>query len=160
MNDQFLRRKLTLRAHGRQVVLIKKPVEQATHVLMKAFLWALYLPEYPDARIEYPIGDRYRPDVVALDPSGEPLFWGEAGRVGVEKIGSLVRRYRSTHFAMGKWDMRLEPHVEIVREAVAGIGRSAPFDLIRFPADSAERFIDERGVITISHDDITCVRII
>ena len=159
MDEKLLRRKVTLRAHGRRVVLVKKPVETEAHVLMKALIWALYLPTYPDAIVEYAIGDRYKPDVVALDLLGEPMFWGEAGKVGVDKIRSLVRRYRATHFAIGKWDTRLEPHADIVREALAGVDRHAPFDLIRFPADSAERFIDERGEIIISHDDITWLRV-
>jgi hypothetical protein len=159
MDEKLLWRKLTLRAGGRRIVLVKKPVESGSHVLMKALLWGLYLPAYPDAMVEYSIGDRYKPDVVALDPTGEPIFWGEAGKVGVEKIRSLVRRYRGTHFALGKWDARLDPYESIVREALADVARTAPFDLIRFPADSAERFIDGKGEIRISHHDISWLRI-
>ncbi len=55
--DLLLRRKWTLRAHGRQVVFVKKPVESSTHVVMKALLWALYLPQYPDLTVEIAIGD-------------------------------------------------------------------------------------------------------
>jgi hypothetical protein len=87
-DDLLLRRKWTLRAHGRQVVFVKKPVESSTHVLMKALLWALYLPAYPNLAVETGVGDRYRPDVVALDAQGEPVFWGEAGDVTVAKIRS------------------------------------------------------------------------
>ena len=48
MTDElFLRRKWTLRAHDRQVVFVKKSYESDTHVLMKALLWALYLPDVP-----------------------------------------------------------------------------------------------------------------
>lgn len=36
-NALALSRKWTLRAHGRQVVVIKKARERATHVLIKAF---------------------------------------------------------------------------------------------------------------------------
>ena len=39
-SDLLLRRKLTLRAHGEQVVFVKKSRESLEHVLMKAFLWA------------------------------------------------------------------------------------------------------------------------
>ena len=46
-SDLLLRRKLTLRAHGEQVVFVKKSRESLEHVLMKAFLWALYLPVQP-----------------------------------------------------------------------------------------------------------------
>ena len=159
MSDLLLRRKLTLRAHGRQVVFIKKQRESLEHVLMKAFLWALYLPEYPDLTVEISIGDKYKPDVVQLDGRGRPVFWGEAGKVSRAKIASLTRRYRDTHFALAKWATDLTPFVEIVQAATDGRARSAPFDLLAFPRDSAERFVDARGHLTISFDDVDWVRL-
>ena len=159
MSDLLLRRKLTLRAHGEQVVFVKKPRERIEHVLMKAFLWALYLPAYREARVEVPIGDKYKPDVVALDGFGRPAFWGEAGKVGVDKITSITRRFRDTHFAMAKWNTALEPYREIVAGAVESLNRTAPFDLLAFPTDSAERFIDHYGRITLAHEDLTWIRL-
>jgi hypothetical protein len=161
MSELLLRRKWTLRAHGQQVVFVKKPIEHVHHVLMKAFLWALYLPEYPTLKVEVPIGDRYKPDVVALsiDPHGEPRFWGEAGQVSPEKITSLGRRYRQTHFALAKWGANLYTVEHLVATALADIERQAPFDLLCFPTDSADRFIDARGNITLTHADITWKRL-
>jgi hypothetical protein len=158
-DDLMLRRKWTLRAHDSQVVFVKRVNERREHVLMKAFIWALYLPEYPDLLVEVRVGDRYKPDVVALNDQGQPRFWGEAGQVGVEKIHSLARRYRSTHFAIAKWEARLQPFVGIVEEALDGLRRSAPFDLLNFPEDSAERFINERGYIHLTHDDLQWTRL-
>ncbi len=157
--DLLLRRKLTLRAHGAQVVFVKKRQERLEHVLMKAFLWALYLPGYPALTVEVGVGDKYKPDVVALDTDGRPAFWGEAGKVNLHKIASLTRRFRSTHFALAKWGADLTPFVEIVRAAAAGLDRTAPFDLLSFPADSAERFVEASGRITISHEDVAWVRL-
>jgi len=156
--ELFLPRKWTLRAHGRQVVFVKKPYESATHVAMKALLWALYLPQYPDLTVEIAIGDRYKPDVVALNAQGEPQFWGEAGDVTTAKIRSLARRYRYTHFALAKWDTRLDPLLDIVTEAVAGLKRTAPFDLISFPADAVDRFIADDGTINIRWSDLLWIR--
>ena len=157
--DRHLRRKLTLRAHGQQVVFVKNKHERAEHVWMKAFLWALYLPDYPDLTVEVSIGDRYKPDVVQLDRFGQPVFWGEAGAVGTDKIASLCRRYRDTHFAMAKWATDLDPYVVIVEEAVGGLQRTAPFDLYCFPPDSAERFIDANGHVALAPADLDRVRI-
>lgn len=159
MDDLMLRRKWTLRAHGRQVVFIKKANEHATHVLMKAFLWALYLPTYPDIAVEVAIGDRYKPDVVALAPDGQPRFWGEAGQVSGAKIRSLTRRYRATHVALAKWDTRLDPLADTVAAALTRARRTAPVDLLCFPADSATRFIDEQGTIHLTHADIAWQRL-
>lgn len=158
-NDLMLRRKWTLRAHGQQVIFVKKRNESSEHVLMKAFIWALYLPAYPDLLVEVSIGDRYKPDVVSLDERQRPRFWGEAGEVGKRKIESLVRRYRHTHFALAKWDASLDPFREIVQEAVENVRRTAPFDLLCFPPESPERFIDDNGRIDINHDALQWLRL-
>lgn len=158
-DDLHLRRKWTLHAHGRQVVFAKKAQESSEHVLMKALLWALYLPQYPGLLVEVPVGDRYRPDLVALDENGKPRFWAEAGQVGRQKIHTLARRYRGTHFAIAKWDTGLDPFVTLVVEAVRGLQRSAPCDLIAFPPDAAERFIDADGHIHLGHADLDWVRL-
>ena len=156
--DLFLRRKWTFRAYGKQVVFIKRSHERSSHVLMKAFLWALYLPTYPDLTVEVRVGDRYKPDVVALDEDGRPIFWAEAGQVGLEKIRSLLRRYRDTHFAIAKWATRLDPYVALVEDALEGLRRSAPVDLLCFPDDSAQRFIDHQGHIQLTFDEVEWVR--
>ena len=124
-SELLLRRKWTFRAHGKQVVFVKRSVETVEHVLMKAFLWALYLPEYPNLSVEIRVGDRYKPLVVAMTDSPyegrKPLFWGEAGQAGEEKIRALVKRYRSTHLAVAKWDTALHPFVKLVSAALDGI---------------------------------------
>ncbi|MCG6907593.1 MAG: hypothetical protein LJE63_13350 [Desulfobacteraceae bacterium] len=148
-NALALSRKWTLRAHGRQVVVVKKRRERASHVLIKAFIWALYLPEYPDLKIEVGIGGRYTPDVVQLDQRGQPVFWGEAERVSLKKTRALVARFPSTHLVFGKWAAPLAPFAKTLGAAVAKSRRKAPVDLIRFPVESAARFMDGDGRITI-----------
>jgi hypothetical protein len=158
-NDLMLWRKWTVHAHGKQIVLIKRPFEGQTHVLMKGLLWALYLPYYPALTVETRINDRFKPDLVALNEIGRPNFWGEAGTITVEKIRSLIRRYRSTHFAIAKWKSHLDPFVKIVTAALNGMVRERPIDLIRFQEDSGERFIDEAGRIEISHRQLEWIRL-
>ncbi len=158
--ERHLRRKLTLRAHGTPVVFIKRKQERIEHVWMKAFLWALYLPDYPDLSVEVSIGAKYKPDVVQMDRlRGRPRFWGEAGHVGADKVAYLVQHEPHTHFAIGKWATSLDPFIEMVKLAMAGASRQAPFDLIRFPDDSAERFLDAKGRVTITHDALDWVRL-
>ncbi|MGE0821526.1 MAG: hypothetical protein AB7G75_22600 [Candidatus Binatia bacterium] len=157
--DLVLARKWTFKAGKRQVVFFKHRREHSSHVLMKAFLWALYLPDYPELFVEVAVNDRYKPDVIACREDGHPQFWGEAGNVSVEKIRSLARRYRDTHFAIAKWQSNIAPLTEIVRSAVTGLRRSAPFDVLRFPMDSAERFIDQNGHVHLTHDDLEWIRL-
>lgn len=163
MSSIILPRKRLLKAHGKKVVFIKGLNESDEHVLMKAFIWALYLPQYPDLTVEIRIGDKYKPDVVQVDTNNKPLFWGESGKVSLDKIESLTRRYRDTHFAIAKWAMRLDPLVDVVREARAKHplknGKAPPFDLLSFPHDAAARFIREDGTVELTHDDIEWVRV-
>ena len=158
-NERHLRRKLTFKAHGQQVVFIKKKQERRAHVLMKAFLWALYLSEYPDLSVEINVDDRYKPDVVSTDRFGAPRFWGEAGKVSAEKIADLTQRYPRTHFAMSKWEVDLDPFANLVRKASRAANRHAPFDLIRFPADGERRFVDQKGRIHLTLDDVEWMRL-
>jgi hypothetical protein len=157
--DLELRRKWTFRAHGKQVVFIKKARESDIHVLTKAFLWALYLPDYPDLSVEIPIGNRYKPDLVQVDDNREPVFWAEAGRVSQKKMQALVRRFRSTHLAFAKWNMDLEPFGRMLRRETGAIRRSAPVDLISIPDDSDDNFIRQDGRIHITFRDVTHIRL-
>lgn len=154
-----LRRKWTFRAHGEQVIFVKRRNERTEHVIMKALLWALYLPIYPKLSVEIAIGDRYRPDVVELDLRGGPLFWGEAGHVSPQKIRSLAKRYRATHFAWGKWNVPLDQLKTLVVPQLKGIRRQGHFDLISFPPNSVERFVKARGVLEVSFEDIEWIRV-
>jgi hypothetical protein len=161
MTDPIIPRKWRLQAHSQTNVFIWGRQERSTHTLMKAFLWALYLPQYSQMSIEICISDRYKPDVVAMPATpniyavnDDPLFWGESGQVGKDKIHALVRRYPATHLAIAKWATTLRPYIALVQEALQDVERSAPFDLLSFPPDSVERFISDDGVITLSHRDL------
>jgi hypothetical protein len=157
--DLKLRRKWTFRTQGKQIVLVKKHYEKSVHVLMKGFIWALYIPHYPNVTVELGVGDRYKPDVVAIDQQGMVEFWGEAGQISVEKIHSLLRRYRSTHFAIAKWRSSLNPLIDVVKAGLEGLKRSSPVDLINFQEKVVERFINEKGNITIDHRSLDWVRL-
>lgn len=126
---------------------------------MKALLWALYLPYYSDILIEVPVGDRFKPDLVALDAKGYPTFWAEAGYFRAEKIRYLVNHYKDTHVALAKWDSYLDPFVGMVMKRATDARRTRPVDLLKFPHDSADRFLDDAGVIRVTLDDIEWVRL-
>jgi hypothetical protein len=145
----YLRRKLTVRAHGQSLVLIKRPIESAEHVIQKALLWALYLPRYPKLRVEVPLPQpsRYKPDLLALDELQEPIFWGECGEVAIEKLRFLLSRYRRTHFVFSKWDTRLDPFAEFIAKAMPSNRRRAPVELISFPPEAAEWISGDGSIV-------------
>jgi hypothetical protein len=153
VSDLHLRRKLTFHAHGRTLVLVKRSNEKIEHRLMMALLWALYLPKYPDLRIDVPIGARYRPDLVQLGLDGRPVFWGECGEVGLEKLRVLCARYRETHLVFAKWASNVEPFAALIEQALRDVRRAAPVELISFDADSV-RFVDQTGGVKIGAGDV------
>jgi len=145
--------KYTFRVGSRKLVFVKRPVEHPRHVIMKALLWALYVPLYPDLRIEVPIGYKYKPDLVQMG-SDSPLFWGEAGHVGNQKLKRMLKRFPKTHFAFAVWENPLKPMGTRVRHLTRVIHRQAPIDLIRFPEDAGSLFIDPRGAIRVRHQEL------
>jgi len=157
-SDLQLKRKFTFRKADRKVVLVKKVMESQRHVVMKALLWALYLPTYPGLQVEVSIGNKYKPDLVQLE-SGKPLFWGEAGSIGSEKLRRILKRFLRTHFALAIWGADLATFEDRVRRRTKRLKRPAPIDLIRFPTDADRRFIDAGGRIAIRHADLDWRRI-
>lgn len=160
MTDRGLRRKLTVRTHGASLVLIKRPNESAEHVLQKAMLWALYLPDYPALRVEVPLPtpSRYKPDLLDFE-NNRPRFWGECGVVAFDKLQDLLRRYRHAHYVFSKWGIPYgrHPFADQIDRALVGLQRSAPVELICFPPD-AGRFIAADGTITIDRSALSITR--
>lgn len=138
-----LRRKLTVRAHGRTLVLVKRPEESGEHVVQKALLWTLYLPRYPELRVEQalPFPSRFKPDLYALDATGRGVaFWGECGVTSREKLGRLLREHPATHFVFSKWAVGLHRFGALIEGALDGVRRCAPVELVRVPKEAGEWF--------------------
>jgi hypothetical protein len=140
-----LRRKLTVRAHGRTLVLVKRAEESGEHVVQKALLWVRYLPRYPDLRVEQhlPFPSRYKPDLYALDATGQGVtFWGECGVVSEEKLRAVLRAHPACHFAFSKWAARTDLFAALIDRALAGVRRTAPVELLGLPP-TADAWLDE-----------------
>jgi len=158
MHPLHLEGKWRIQAHGRGLVLPKRAGEKASHCWMKGFLWYLYLPGYPHLQVEKPIGHRYKPDVVAFAeaaqgyPQHQPLFWGEAGQVMVKKLETLFRQFPDTHFAVAKWG-QLGNWVQRIEGALPR-RRRAPVDLLCFPEDGLEQFVDPGGDIQLELNQV------
>lgn len=154
-----LRRKWTFRRGDHTIVLVKKRLESAQHVYMKAFLWALYIEDYPDLLVEKSIGDRYKPDVVALNDARRPVFWGEAGATRGSKVRSILRRYPGTQLVLAKWDGNTEMLAKQYRAALKNLKLAQPVELLNFPEDAAQRLIDDHGEIHVQRKDVEIIRL-
>lgn len=148
--------KLTIRAGGRKVVLRKHPWESSRHVLLKALVFALYVPDYPALVIEPPRGGRYAPDLAAFAADGAPVFWAECGETGRDKLGWLLKHRPATHLVLARQGVALDPWRSLVDELAVGLRREAPVELVLVPR-GAERFIRPNGEVVVSRDDVTIV---
>jgi len=157
MDEKSLRRKWSFRINGQKQVLIKRAEEKSTHVLMKIFLAKLYHPFYQDIKIEvrYSKEKRYKPDLLALSPTGEALFWGECGEVGEDKIISLIQKYRDTHLCFSKWAIKPNNFEGIIDKALAQLKkkRSAPIDFINFQEEH-KAYIEDNGEVGIEKAEL------
>ncbi len=144
--DLELKRKWTFQAHGQRLVVFKKSGEKSSHVLMKAFLWAIYLERYPELAVEVAIDHRYKPDLVAIR-EGRPVFWAECGQVGEAKLRQLFRQFPKTHFCVAKWASapNWDKHLT---DCLNGLKRFGPVELWVFPEDSEERFVGLKGQLS------------
>lgn len=157
-SDLELPRKYSLKIGGRTVVFRKKRDESAEHVLCKALALTLLSDDYPDSVVEYPIGDRYKPDVVSLGSDGDPELWVECGQVGKRKIRALLRRYPRTHFVFLKYGSLPTGFVRLVERAAEDARRTAPVELIALPQDMGSS-IESDGTVQIRRDECEIVRI-
>ena len=163
MDSLLLQGKWRLRAHGRSLVLAKRAGEKPSHVWLKGLLWALYLPHYPNILVEVALGHRYKPDLVSFAqdyqrcPQARPVFWAEAGQVTLDKLASLVRQFPDTHFAVAKWGPlgNWENHLEQLLQSSRLRNR---FDLLNFQGESPLQYLDPKGSIAVSLDQVLVKR--
>lgn len=158
---------LYLTVDGETKVLQKKKYESVQHVLVKALLWKLFSTEYPNIEIEKDIGDpSYLPDVISLanvkdDEGCKPLFWGESGRMSLEKALDLSQRYPDMHIVWMRWGISLTDFVAQVAPALSSsssssspASRSGRFTLAAIPRKEIWEFVDDDGNVIISKEDV------
>lgn len=154
MESLSLRGKWRLSAHGQSLVLTKRAGEKPSHVWLKGLLWALYLPAYPQLTVEVAIGHRYKPDLVAFSPAEsmssqtQPIFWGEAGQVTLEKLERLFRQFPRTHFAVAKWGS-LGQWPRHLDQALASRRHQGQVDLLRFEGESPEAYLQDGKLVAL-----------
>ncbi len=147
-NQRGLPRKLTVRVNGRKQVFARGAGESERHILLKALVFALYLTQYPALSVERGIGNRYKPDLIALASDSTPIFWAECGQIGTEKLTRLVRRFPDTHLVVAKMAVDLSPWQAIIERALPE-RRTAPIDLLGFDATAWDA-LAERGDLDLS----------
>jgi hypothetical protein len=151
---------LILSKDGDKLVLHKKRYESLQHVLTKAVLWSLYKDQYPNVTIESDVGDAdYLPDASSMSVAGSPLFWGESGRMSVQKAKTLAERYPETHIVHIRWGLSLHSYVNNYIKAIQPIPRSQPFTFGAIVTKDVWHYFDDNGQIRIEKQDLEWLEI-
>ncbi len=85
---------------------------------MKALGYAMFVPDYPNLKIEHPVGLRYKPDLIAQDADGRFRFWGECGQVSLRKIAWLLKHTRVERLVIFKINTAIAPLADEIRTEV------------------------------------------
>jgi hypothetical protein len=140
----------TLTEPGRdreKIVLESRSGESTRHVALKVLAYLLFRHEVAPLplRIEQKVGQRHKPDLVALDPeTGDARLWVDCGQIETERLGRIVRRNPRTRVVVVKptardarlyalsalKDLPTEPE-RLARVAFVGFGPDFLADFLR-----------------------------
>jgi hypothetical protein len=163
---------------------------------VKAFIVHLFFQEYSNLEIEQDIGDpRYFPDVVSFsrktneariqkdeiynrnqstttngayhDPK-IPLFWGESGRMRLDKACELAIRYPDTHIVWIRWGISLEefraqvaPALNLAMKSTLSTSRTARYTLGAIPHRHLWNYVDpNNNQVHIRHEDVQWLELV
>jgi len=155
-SSRHLARRYNLRICGYNVIFYKTEFETDEHIIQKALVYALYAPTYGQLLVDVDANDKYRPDLVKFDDCRMPVFWAECGKISVNKVIKLAKKYRDTHLVFAKPERELERFANEVREELSDIRRDKPIDMLGLPVDGAERFFDSDGNVIFTFEK--CVK--
>lgn len=83
----------------RKVILASQENETPEHLALKLAAFVIFFNSNPlmDVSLKHPAlaGQEFRPDLLALNESGEIKLWVECGTVTSHKLDKLTRRYRN-----------------------------------------------------------------
>ncbi len=144
--ERALPGKLMVRVGQRKLILAKGAGESERHVLLKALVFARYVDQYPDLLVERNLGQRYKPDLVALGPHQNARFWAESGVTARDKVRWLLKHVRGGHLVFARQAGSGDTFPDLVAEAVAREPRHGLVEVLSF-GDEAWDAIGENGII-------------
>ena len=147
-------KKYIFRFKDKRIIFNKLAHESEFHPFAKALVYALYHKTYPTIRVEAKIDDRFQPDLNAFGYDGTMLFWAEVGKVSINKIEKLFKKYRKAHFVFVKEQKDLEIFQKQL-DKMAKDMRSLPLvEIVVYPEHFQEWNVSEEGDVFIRKEDV------
>ena len=146
-----------------QMILVETPIPQEPRFVPDAVAFQLlHVPSKSTACTTTSSADlsenhtnpvHFQPDTVE---TLQPTFWGESGRMSVEKAEALATKYPHTHIVHFRWGATVSMNIfEEIEAAVLPTleKRTAPFEFALFQ-DHPKNCIDEDGVVALRKEDL------
>ena len=128
---------------NRKLVLVPGPQETDEHLALKlaAFLLFWDLSPIVDASAKHPalLDQEFRPDLMALDDTGEAKLWVECGKVTQHKLAKVARRFSRARLVVLK-----ESEAEAKRfraDSDREFGEHAPVEIWAWPRGQFREWI-------------------
>ena len=151
-------RKYTFRFKDKKIVFNKLAHESEFHPFAKALVYALYHKEYRTIRAEVKLEGRFQPDLSAFAYDGTMLFWAEVGKVSIDKIEKLFKKYRQAHFVFIKEEKDIPTfQMHLAKRFKKAV--SLPLvDIVVYPPHFHDWYVSEEGDVFIPKDEVTTIR--
>ena len=150
--------KYIFRFKDKKVVFNKAPHDPEFYPFAKALAYALYHKEYPTIRVEAKVDERFQPDLSAESYDGTMVFWAEVGKVSIDKIEKLFKKFHQAHFVFVKEEKDVPNFTKQLDKMGKDI-RSLPLvDIVVYPEHFAEWNVSEEGDVFIDKKEVTINR--
>ncbi len=151
-------RKYTFRFKDKKIIFNKLAHESEFQVYAKALAFALYHKQYPTIRVEVKMDDRFQPDLSAEGYDGTMLFWAEVGKVSIDKIEKLFRKYRQAHFVFVKEERDIPVFEMHMQKRFRDTVRLPLVDIVVYPEHFQDWYVSEEGDVFVPKEDVRIIR--
>ncbi|OGX07040.1 MAG: hypothetical protein A2Z88_03025 [Omnitrophica WOR_2 bacterium GWA2_47_8] len=152
-------KKFTFRFKDTKIVFNKLAHETEFHLFAKALVYALYHKDYRTLRAEVKLDEaRFQPDLSAESYDGKMVFWAEVGKVSIDKVEKLFKKYRQAHFVFVKEERDVALFKQQLEKRFKDAVRLPLVDIIVYPEKFQEWNVSEDGDVFIKKEDVTIIR--
>ena len=151
-------RKYTFHFGEKKIIFAKLGHETEFHVYAKALVFALFHKEFPTLRVEPKLDERFQPDLSAVSYDGTTVLWAECGKVSLNKIEKLFKKYRQARFIFVKEERDIPLFKNQLNKLAKDMTARPMVDIIVYPEHMKEWWVSEEGDVFVPKDDVTIIR--
>ena len=137
--------------HRERLFLEKYAGESRRHVAMKLASWVVWFDM--EMMVEKAVGQRYKPDLVRLHPSGKPAEWIDCGKTSIRKLDHLTTHNDDCEMRIVKAQMsELRSYVSLASKTLRKPQRASFFTFERGFIDELASLLEGRHQVAATYD--------